>query len=141
MNKIHGTNLGLDELKLYYSFSKGSRGYNLSARNDDPSLVLSLPNSHKGAFYDVIIVANDIELNPNNKPVPPRASGFGLYTSHITSLYFIFFKIRKINHRAIIFSNQNNCCLIILFKNIYENLIKSNLNEVKSLVWIWVWKI
>ena len=74
LNKIHGIRLGLDELKLCYSLSKGTYGYSLSARNDARSLVLALPDSHKGPDEDVIIVISDIEPNQINEPVPRRSS-------------------------------------------------------------------
>ena len=41
LNKIHGTNLGLEEFKFCYPLNKGTYGYSLSARNDAP--VWSLP--------------------------------------------------------------------------------------------------
>ena len=38
LNKNHGTDLGLEELKFCYSLSKCQYGYSLSTRNDAPSL-------------------------------------------------------------------------------------------------------
>jgi len=67
LNKIHGTDLGLDELKFCYSLSKGANGYSLSARSIAHSLVYALPNSHKGVFDDVIIMTCDIEPDPINR--------------------------------------------------------------------------
>lgn len=73
LNRIHGTDLGLDELKFWYSLNKGSYSYNFGARNDAPSLVFAIPDSHK----EVIIVIEEIESNPTNKLVPRRTLGPG----------------------------------------------------------------
>ncbi|KAM7465075.1 hypothetical protein LguiB_012637 [Lonicera macranthoides] len=52
LNKIHGTNLGLDDVKYCYSFRKGMYGWSLKTRNHAPSLVLPLRDSYKGALKD-----------------------------------------------------------------------------------------
>lgn len=69
-NKIHGTSLGLEELKFCYSLNRQTYGYSLLARNNAPSLVLDLPNSHKGTNDDVVILIGDIVPNPLYKPIP-----------------------------------------------------------------------
>lgn len=77
LNKIHGTNLGLEDVKYYYSLTKGQYGWSLKARNDAPSLVYTLFDFYKGADEDAIIVTGNIELDPVNKPIPYRASRLG----------------------------------------------------------------
>lgn len=78
----------MDELKYWYSLSKRTYGYSLSARNDVLSLVLTLLDSHKGSDKDAIVVTSDIKPNSTNKLVPQRASGLGLYTSYHLTFHF-----------------------------------------------------
>ena len=62
MNKAHGTDIGLDELKFCYSLSRTATGvYSLGTRADAPSLVFGLPDSHKGSNEDLIIITKNIE--------------------------------------------------------------------------------
>ena len=88
MNKAPGTNLGLNELKFCYSLNRTTNDvYSLGTRGDAPSLVFSLPDSHKGSNEDLIVVTGHIEPDPTNKPIPRRPSGPGL---HFSSLTFAF---------------------------------------------------
>lgn len=75
LNVIHGTSLRLEELQYCYSFRRQAYGFSLKVRNDSPSLVLALPDSHKGFDEDAIILIGDIIPNPMYKLVPRRASG------------------------------------------------------------------
>lgn len=70
LNKIHGTNLGLDDVKYWYYLSKGQYGYSLKTMIDAPSLVLDLLDYHKGADENAIIVTGDIMLDLTNRPIP-----------------------------------------------------------------------
>lgn len=78
LNKIHRTNLGLDEFKLCYSLSRGTYGFNLRTTCTAPNLVLALPDSHKGSDKAAIILTGDVDPNPTKKPVPWKASRLGL---------------------------------------------------------------
>jgi len=80
LNRIHGTDLGLDELKFCYSLSRSNQGvYSINARSDAPSLVFGLPDSHKGNDADMIIIVGNVEPDPINKPIPKRHRGPGLH--------------------------------------------------------------
>ena len=76
LNRNHGTDLGLDELKFCYALSHTKDGvYSINARSNAPSLVFALPDSHRGTDEDMIIMIGDIEPDPINKPVPKRHYG------------------------------------------------------------------
>ena len=78
MNRAHGTDLGLEELKFCYSLSLTKVGvYSISTRSDAPSLVLGLPDSHRGFDEDMILVTGNIEPDPINKQIPKRPIGPG----------------------------------------------------------------
>lgn len=84
LNKSHDIYLSLNDLRYYYSFTRGNYGYSLSTRNDAPSLVLALRDSHKGVDADVV---GFLELDSTNKPIPCRASSPGLYIFTVLNFY------------------------------------------------------
>lgn len=69
LNKAHGTQLGLDDLRFCYSLTRGKYGYNVSTRNGAPSLALALLSSHKGTDTDVVIIIGFLEPDLTNKPI------------------------------------------------------------------------
>lgn len=87
LNKAHGTYLGLDDLRNCYSLLRGKYGYNLSTRSDGPSLVLALPDSHKGVDADAIVITGFLESDPINKPIPRRASSPDWHISIMFDFY------------------------------------------------------
>lgn len=77
INEAYGTYLGLDDPRQCCSLTRGKYGYNLNTRNDAPSLVFVLPDSHRGADVDAIIITGFLEPDPTNKPIPHRAFSLG----------------------------------------------------------------
>lgn len=91
LNKAHGTYLGLHDPRYCYSFSRVRYGYSLSTRNNVSSLVLALPNSHKGV-YTVIIIIGFLKPDPTNS-----LSLAGRLVLASTFLYRLTFSYRPLN--------------------------------------------
>lgn len=100
LDQIHGTSLGIDELKYWYSLRWQTYGFSLKVSNDAPNLVLALPDSHNGADEDTVILIRDIVPNRLYKPIPREASESGCLLWIILNFCFpslgLFFEYRCI---------------------------------------------
>ena len=66
INRRYNVNLGLIEIKHYYSLAIHDSNYNLKARPNCPSIVEGFSSSHKGYYSDIIVITGDVEPDPTN---------------------------------------------------------------------------